>query len=731
MTSRTEVLAEFDVEGMTCATCARRVEKVLARQPGVTRAHVNLATERATVELEPGAATDDLARAVAAIGYRLVERHAETAHDHGVDATGEDARARAALGRTLVAAALSAPVVWLAMFTPMSWEWSRYAQWLLITPVQFWAGRGFLVSALRQARHLGANMDTLVALGTLAAYGYSVYALFSGGHLYFEVAGVIITFLLLGKYLEHRSKSRASSALRSLLELGAKQARLLRDGAEVSVPVDEVRVGDLMRVRPGEKIPTDGVIVEGTTSVDESMLTGEPVPADKGVGDEVFGATLNTSGSIVVEARRVGADTALAQIAKLVEQAQTRKAPIERLADRVSAVFVPAVIAIAALTLFGWLAATGSAETALVNAVAVLIIACPCAMGLATPAAVMVGTGRGAQLGVVIKGGDVLERSGAIDTVVLDKTGTITKGELSLARAVPDANEGGTSELELLTLAASLEDHSEHPIGRAVVAGARARGAEVLPVTGFRNHPGLGVEGEVDGRWVVVGRRALLVERGMVACAELDDEARALAAKGLTLVWVGSGRRVLGVLALEDALKPGAAQAVAALHALGLDTVLLTGDNAISAAAVAEAVGIERVLAEVLPQDKAAEVARLQAEGRKVAMVGDGINDAPALAQADLGIAIGTGADVAIEAADLTIVSGDPRLAAAAIALSRRTLRTIKQNLFWAFAYNTAMIPLAVAGVLNPMFAAAAMASSSVSVVANALRLRRFRPSLG
>jgi len=725
----------FDIKGMTCAACARRVERSLTQHPGVSEAGVNFALEKATVTAEAKVSDQDLMRAVEAAGYELVPEprggrpRAKSAHDHEIDVTAEADLTSAGWRRFLFAAALVVPLTILAMAVPMDYalanQWVRWAQLALATPILFYAGAPFFSSAWANAKRAATNMDTLVALGTLAAYGFSLYQLLSGpeGDLYFETAGIIITFLLLGKYFEHRSRSRASRAIKSLMELGAKEARVLRGGAEVSVPIDEIVPGDLLRVRPGEKIPTDGVVREGETSIDESMLTGEPVPVDKLAGDEVFGATMNASGSVVIEATRVGSDTALAQITRLVEDAQTQRAPIEHLADRVAGVFVPVVIAIAMLTLFGWLAGGHSFESSLIATVAVLIIACPCAMGLATPAAVMVGTGRGAQLGVLIKGGDVLERSGRLDAVVFDKTGTITRGEMTLTDVVTDSNASEIDEGGLLLLAASVEALSEHPIARAIVDGAISRGIELQEVQGFEAVTGLGVRGVVTGRMAVVGRRAFVEG---VACAEVAQRVDALVDEGKTVIWVGSDDRVLGALAVADTLKEGAAEAIARVHALGLATLLITGDNERTANAIASQAGIDRVLAEVLPEDKVSQVRSLQEAGDRVAMVGDGINDAPALVQADLGIAIGTGADVAIEAADLTLVGGDPRLVATAIDLSRRTLRTIKQNLFWAFAYNVAAIPLAAFGLLNPMIAALAMAFSSVSVVTNALRLRRY-----
>ncbi|MDQ3646735.1 MAG: heavy metal translocating P-type ATPase, partial [Actinomycetota bacterium] len=544
----------FDVTGMTCASCARRVEKALTEHPGVHEASVNLATEKATVRLEPGADPQDLVTTVASIGYQLAVRSTgvagtagthDEAHDHGISARDEDTRAFAMRRRFVISAALTAPLVALAMFGPMHHGPARWLQLALVVPVEFWAGRPFLQSAWMKARHRGANMDTLVAVGTLAAFGYSLYSLATGGELYFETAAVIITFLLLGKYLEHTSKSRASAAIKSLLEMQAKEARVVRDGREISVPIESVRVGDLLRVRPGEKIPTDGVVREGASAIDESMLTGEPVPVDKQAGDLVFGATVNTSGSVLIEATKVGADTALARIAKLVEDAQTHKAPIEHLADRVAAVFVPVVMAVAVLTAVGWLVTGHAFEPALLAAVAVLVIACPCAMGLATPAAVMVGTGRGAQLGLLIKGGDVLERSGELDVVLLDKTGTLTRGEMSLTDIAVDRNDGGpTSPDEVLRLAASVEQLSEHPIARAIVDAAEARGLAAERADRFSSTSGLGVEGTLGGRIVRAGRRSFL--DGSMACAELADEASAFEREGKTVVWVAADRRVVG-----------------------------------------------------------------------------------------------------------------------------------------------------------------------------------------
>jgi len=682
---------ELDVGGMTCASCAARVERELNKLGGVS-ASVNYATELASVAYDPRAVRPpDLVRAVEEAGYTAALP---------ADAGAKIDFSRALQTRMLVSSALTVPLLLLAMVPPFQfsgWEWVAFA---LATPIVLWAGLPFHRAAVLNARHLTATMDTLVSLGTLAAWGWSVVVLLAGldADVYFEVAGVITTLILAGRFLEARARRRSGAAIRALLELGAKEARLLRDGGEVLVPVDQLQVGDRFVVRPGEKIATDGAVVEGESAVDQSMLTGESMPVEVESGAELAGATINTYGRLVVRATKVGAETALAQIARLVAEAQGGKAPIQRLVDRISGVFVPVVLVIALGTLGGWLAVGGGVSDAFTAAVAVLIIACPCALGLATPTALLVGTGRGAQLGILIKGPEVLEQTRRVGTIILDKTGTVTAGKMALVEVTP---VNGASRLEVLRFAGAVEAASEHPVAQAIVSAARAEIGSLPPVTGFRNVPGIGVHGVVEGHAVDVARRN----------------------GAITVSWDGEVRARVVV---EDTLKPTSREAVRQLEELGLKPVLLTGDDESTARRIAGEVGIERVIAEVLPEEKADEVRRLQAAGEVVAMVGDGVNDAPALAQADLGIAIGTGTDVAIEASDLTLVSGDLRGAPDAIRLARRTLRTIKGNLFLAFAYNVVAIPLAVAGYLNPIVAAAAMASSSVFVVTNSLRLRRF-----
>ena len=603
------------------------------------------------------------------------------------------------------------------------YPWAGWLAFAATVPVQFVAGWPFLRGAAQRARALTANMDTLIALGTLTAFSYSTYQLFAGGPLFFDTAALIIAFVVLGRYFEARAHGKTREAISKLLEMGAKEARLLVDGQERLVPVDQVQVGDLVRVRPGEKIPVDGEVIDGRAAVDESMLTGESVPVEKTAGDRVAGATVNTDGLLTVRATAVGADTALAQIVRLVEQAQGGKAPVQRLADRVSAVFVPAVLGVAVATFAGWALIAANPVAGMTAAVAVLIIACPCALGLATPTAIMVGTGRGADMGILVKGGEVLEASKKIDTVVFDKTGTLTRAQMRLT----DVIAGKRRQPDLvLRIAAAVESGSEHPIGAAIVAGARERGLELPAATAFANLAGHGVRAEIDGRPVLVGRRTLVDQHDLVVPEHLAVAAAELEERGRTAVFVGRDGQVVGVLAVADTVKDDAVDVVHQLHAMGLQVAMITGDNARTAAAIAKQVGIDRVLAEVLPEDKVIEVRRLQDEGRVVAMVGDGVNDAPALVQADLGIAIGTGTDVAIEASDITLMSGRLDGVVLAIELSRQTLRTIYQNLGWAFGYNTAAIPLAALGVLNPIVAGAAMGFSSVSVVTNSLRLRRF-----
>ena len=711
---------ELDLEGMTCASCAARIEKVLNRQPGVAEANVNFATERARVLVDPErpAAADALIAAVERAGYGARRR-----------ATGTDERAaaegRGYFNRFVVAAVLTAPAMAIAMISDA--RWAMVAAWVLVTPVQFWAGWGFLANAARLARRREANMDTLIAVGTLAAYVYSVWAVLAmRDDVYFETAGTIITLILLGKYLEATSRGRASAAIRDLIRLGAKEARVIRDGADVMIPTEQVVPGDMLIVKPGEKIPVDGAVRAGASAVDESMVTGESVPREKGPGDEVIGGTINQHGVMTIEATRVGAETVLAQIVRMVEEAQGSKAPIQRLADRVASIFVPIVLVVAGGTFVAWLATGHDVGDALISAVAVLIVACPCAMGLATPAAIMVGTGRGAQLGVLIRNGEVLERSRRVDVVVLDKTGTITQGRMRVTDVVADTwNANPETEAGVLAAAAAVESASEHPIGRAVAEAAKERGLPIPAVSGFRAESGLGATGDVEARRVVVGRTALLAENSLMSRAELDERRTGLEREGKTVFGVGWDRRVRGLIAVADTIKPSSPAAVHAIRSLGLHVVMLTGDNRASAEAIAREVGIEHVRAEVLPSDKVDEVKRLQADGKRVAMVGDGINDAPALAQADLGVAIGSGTDVAIEASDITLVGDDVLGVPTAIRLARRTYRTIVQNLFWAFVYNTALIPLAALGLVNPMLAAGAMAASSVSVVGNALRLKR------
>ncbi|MGL4745077.1 MAG: heavy metal translocating P-type ATPase [Dermatophilaceae bacterium] len=746
---------ELVIEGMTCASCAARVEKRLSALDGVS-ATVNYATAKARATVPEGAAPETLVAAVEAAGYHAVlAAPPAAASPPAISPPAENGEAAAdpRLGtlrqRLLVSAVLSVPVIAMSMVPALqftAWQWLSLA---LAAPVVVWGAWPFHRAAWVNARHGAATMDTLVSIGTLAAFAWSLYALSLGDagmpglthsfeltatrgdgsmNIYLEVAAGVTTFVLAGRYLEARAARRAGAALRALLEVGAKDVAVIRDGHEVRVAVGDLAVGDRFVIRPGEKVATDGVVDEGTSAVDASMLTGEPVPVEVGPGEQVVGGTVNASGRLVVRATRVGADTQLAQMSRMVEDAQAGKAQVQRLADRVSAVFVPIVLLLAAGTLGWWLAVGAGAAVAFTAAVAVLVIACPCALGLATPTALMVGTGRGAQLGILITGPEVLESTRRVDTVLLDKTGTVTTGRMSLVEVV---GVEGVEADDVLRFAGAVEDASEHPIARAIAASANQWLGPLPTVQGFRNDEGRGVRGVVDGRAVVVGRARLFADRSDTLPSEVNRVLAEAESRGLTPVLVGWDGSARGVLVVADTVKPTSADAVRHLRALGLTPVLLTGDNARAARAVAAEVGIDEVVAEALPQEKVAAVARFQRHGRVVAMVGDGVNDAAALATADLGLAMGTGADAAIAAADLTVVRGDLRAAADAIRLSRRTLRTIKGNLFWAFAYNVAALPVAAAGLLNPMLAGAAMAFSSVFVVTNSLRLRRFRPIAG
>ncbi|MGV9868624.1 heavy metal translocating P-type ATPase [Rhodococcus koreensis] len=731
---------ELAIGGMTCASCANRIERKLNKLDGVT-ATVNYATEKARVHYDAAdVSPEDLVATVEQAGYtaRLPEVKPP--------APEEEDPAAALRQRLFVSAVLTVPVIAMAMIPALqftNWQWLSLT---LAAPVVVWGAWPFHKAAWTNLRHGTATMDTLVSMGTLAAFGWSLYALFWGtagmpgmthpfeltiarvdgtGNIYLEAAAGVTTFILAGRYFEARAKRRAGAALRALLELGAKEVSVLRDGTEQLIGVDQLDVGDLFVVRPGEKIATDGIVVEGSSAVDASMLTGESVPVEVSPDSEVAGATVNVGGRIVVRASRIGADTQLAQMAWMVEDAQTGKAEVQRLADRISGIFVPIVIALSVATLGFWIGTGGAVAAAFTAAVAVLIIACPCALGLATPTALMVGTGRGAQLGILIKGPEVLESTRRVDTVVVDKTGTVTTGTMSLHDVVA---ADGQDEEQVLRFAGALEDASEHPIARAITRGAKERLTTLPDVEQFTSVAGLGVQGMIDGHAVVIGRAKLLRDWSLHLTTELQRVVEAAESEGKTAVGIGWDGKARGVLVVADTVKPTSREAVAQFRELGLTPIMLTGDNKSAARAIADQVGIGEVIAEVLPQDKVDVVKRLQAEGKVVAMVGDGVNDAAALAQADLGLAMGTGTDVAIEASDLTLVRGDLRAAADAIRLSRRTLSTIKGNLFWAFAYNVAALPLAAAGLLNPMLAGAAMAFSSVFVVSNSLRLRRFQP---
>lgn len=738
---------ELAIGGMTCVSCAVRIERTLNKIDGVT-ATVNFATEKAQIQFAPSVSTADLIQVITDTGYTATAPTPAASQRSSPSVPAEsddDEQIRSLRQRMRVSLVLAAAVIAVSMIPPLQFPYWQWLALVLTAPIAVWGAWPFHRAAWANLRHHAATMDTLISVGVLAAFGWSLYALLLGGaghvgmrhdfsltvqrgsagtNIYFEVASGLTAAILAGRFFEARAKRRAGSALRALLEMGAKDVAVLRGNAEVRIPVDQLKVGDRFVVRPGEKIGTDGIVQDGSSAIDASMLTGESMPVEVGPGDPVVGSTVNAGGRLIVAATRVGSDTQLAQMAKLVTDAQNGKADIQRLADRISAVFVPIVIALAAATFTVWLALGAGTATALSTAVAVLIIACPCGLGLATPTALLVGTGRGAQLGILIKGPEVLESTHRVDTIVLDKTGTVTTGTMSLTAVHTTA---GTTEADVLRFAGALENASEHPIGTAIAEAVRQRLGELPAVHGFANLEGLGVRGIVDTYGVLIGRPRLLDRHGITVPPDLTAAVRDAESQGRTAVLVAWDTTARAVLVVADTVKPTSGQAVAGLRRLGLRPVLLTGDNAATAHAVAHEVGISEVIADVLPRDKLEAIARLQREGRVVAMVGDGVNDAAALAQSDLGLAMGTGTDVAIEASDLTLVRGDLRAAVDAIRLARRTLGIIKANLYWAFAYNIAALPLAALGLLNPLIAGVAMALSSVFVVSNSLRLRRFR----
>lgn len=725
---------DLKISGMTCAACSSRVERTLGGLEGVLRANVNFAMEKATVEYDPSRVSlSGLKKAVEDAGYKADA--GDTRFDGDKEKLERERETRRQIQLLILSGALSIPLLAMMFAELLNFHLpailhNKIFQFALATPVQFIAGYQFYRGAYSSLKHGSANMDVLVALGTSAAYFYSVATtFFFPGHVYYETGAIIITLIILGRMLESIAKGRTSEAIKKLMGLQARTARVLRDGREMDIPVEDVQVGDLVLVRPGEKVPVDGKIADGFSAVDESMLTGESIPVDKKSGDEVIGGTINKHGTFKFEATKVGSDTALAQIIRIVEEAQGSKAPIQRLADVISAYFVPAVVGIAMVTFLVWyfVADPGNFTRALVNFTAVLVIACPCALGLATPTSIMVGTGRGAENGILIKGGEHLEKAHALNTIVLDKTGTITEGEPSLTDVFPATGE--LAEADLIRLVASAERGSEHPLGEAIVKGARQRNIELAEPQNFEAIPGHGIVADIDGKTVLIGNRRLMQSRG-IDISGMEEKADAMEGGGKTAMLVAFDGKPAGVVAVADTVKDTSAEAILALKEMGIQTIMITGDNRRTAGAIAGQVGIppENVLAEVLPQDKAREINRLKEKGRVVGMVGDGINDAPALATADVGFAIGTGTDVAMEAADITLIRGDLRGIAASIKLSRATMRNIRQNLFWALVYNTLGIPVAALGFLSPVLAGAAMAFSSVSVVSNALRLKRFDP---